>query len=325
MARKKEEVVIDKKTREKLTNEILEEINTNVKADLCKTVVEEVKESIDIEYKNELKEEISNELIVDIKAEIKKEEKKLYRRKNFKIFRLYVYIILLIAVAIYAIYKLYMTGNLEILEKYNGNKETTTKEIVSNKEIKDFAWYYNKYGKLLDNIYITNYELLKGDYIFKDVDITDKLAMSYKAMDDEFIIKEGIIYTVAEDNLKNAYKTIFGSENGYLGGNFAIDGLNYAYSATNKNYIAISSANIKDNYILNNIIDIKEDSNSIIITSKIALIADNKVYNIFNVSEELGVYNVDEGLNKYVNSLSTVDYTFEKNGDNYYIYSVSKK
>lgn len=321
MARKKEEVVIDKKTKEKLTEEILNEINTNVKENLCKKVVEEVKETIDLEYKDELKNKITDELVIDVKNEIKKEQNKLIRRKNFKIFRLYVYILLLIAVSVFAIYKLYITGNLAVISDYEVVEKTTS---TSTTQTKDFAWYLSEYGNILDNIHITNYELLKGNYKIENIDITDKLAMVYKTISTEDINVEGIIYNISEEKMVNAYKNVFGSDKGYRSANFTVDNLSFAYSNGSKAYLAIGDKLSSDETLMYKITDIKEGKDLLYVNAFVALIKDNKVYNIFDVNNTLGVLE-NRNIDSYLDSLSEVEFTFAKNNKKYYINAVTKK
>lgn len=322
MGRNKKDVVLDKKTREELTTAIYQDIENNIKPELCREVVDSIKEEINNEYKNTLKEQITEDLVSDIKENIKKDQNKMVRRKNYKIFRLSFYILVLIALCLYLTYLLYQNGGLEIFNKYKiveNEKEPTTTMVV-----KDFAWYKEKYSYLLDNVVVTNYELLKGNYILANVDITDRLAMSYKTLTESDIAVESVIYTVDGEVLKNAYIKLFGSEVGFKHVNFSIDGLTYIYSQNSNKYLAISSNGpVENGRIVNSIVDIKENGNEIVITAVVALAKDGNIYNIFNVGE---VVSEDTTVIDTVSDkLSKVDYHFEKKNNNFYIKAVNKK
>lgn len=327
MAKTKQETVLDKKTKDKLVKELYQEIETDLKDDLCNKVMESVKSSIDEEYKGKLKEEISAELIDDIKSSIKKDEAKLSRKKSFKIFRLYVYIIVLLTFAGFLCYKLYQTGELKIFGKYEiVDRDNDKKESTNVEDVKDQNWYLKNYGHLLNNVSITNFELLKGNYLFKDIDITDKLAMTYNTLADSDITKETIIYTVGEDKVKTAFKNLFGSDETYRPANFSVKGLSYAYSTSSKSYIAVSENGPKDSGVIKNKIDnITESGGEIIITAYVALVKDMNVYNIYNVNEAVGTYTDATSLDSVREKLSKVEYHFSKIDKKYYISSVIKK
>ena len=145
---------------------------------------------------------ISN--INDIKENIKEDEKKMSRRKNFKIVRLYIYILLLMAGSIFLIYKLYVTGNLDVVKDIKISTTTTT---TTTALVKDLKWYMNKYGNILDNIKIDNVSLLKGNYDISKIDVKDKLAIAYNNLSSDSITKDGMIYSVKEEDLKKYQKS----------------------------------------------------------------------------------------------------------------------
>lgn len=325
MVKKKEEVILDKKTKEKLSKEILLEIENDVKPQLIEDVVDSVKNSFDDEYKNGLKTQISEELIGDIKDNIKKDQAKLSRRKSFKIVRMYIYILVLIAFSGFLCYRLYETGNLNIftLKKQDSPKVT---EPITTSLVKNFDWYNKKYGYLMDLVHISNYELLKGTYNLKDIDITDRLAMAYLTLADSDIIKENTIYTINEEIIIDAYIKVFGTDEGYRNGNFRVNGLSYVYSTSSKNYIAISEeGEVKNEYIANTIINIEESGNNLIFTAIVGLVKDDNLYNVFYPEKKLGTYQTGNSLVIYDKQLSKVEYIFAKNGDNYYISAITKK
>ena len=324
MAKSIEDQVLDKKTKEQIRQELLEVINTKVKDQLVETVANDVKETFDAEKKEEIKEEISQELIIDIKEEINKEQKKLTRKKSFQVFRLKFLILLLIAVIVFLVYRLYLLGGIDLLNKVNipGIEQVTTTTQVVNK---DFDYYLEKYGYLVNSFNVTNLELLKGTYNISDVDITDKLAMVYNSLGETDIVKEGIIYSVSNDVMKNSYIKLFGSEEGYRTSNFYVNGISYAYQESTTSYLAIVTGTItKANEFLYEIESIKEDGTNIVITTKVGLVKDEELYNVFDVNNSLGKVS-ELKKSDYLDKLSVVEYTFKKINNKYYINSISKK
>jgi hypothetical protein len=160
---KKNDEVLDKKVRARLKEDVLNEINSTVKDELVENVVSDVKSTFNSNYKNEIKEEIKKDIVDDIQVSIKKDQAKLSRRKSFKIFRLNIYIILLIVCSCALVYRLYETGNIDINLCSNQTSETTTTSTTTT-VVHDLDYLKNKYAYLLNNINITNYDLLKGSY-----------------------------------------------------------------------------------------------------------------------------------------------------------------
>lgn len=315
----KQKTFLTKKEKENIRKGVIEEINDDLRKELCDSIMSDINDRINDDYKDNLKETISNELIVDIKESIKADEKRLSRSKSFKIARLYIYILLLIACSLFLVYRLYVTGNLDVIKEIKTDITTTT----TTQEVKDLKWYMNKYGNILNNIKIDNVELLKGNYDFNKVDIKDKLAMAYKNLSDEQIVKDGMIYTVKDEDLKTSYKNIFGTENGYVSTSFKVDNVNFAYSSTNASYISIVNENISGNDIKMEITDIKGSDEVLEVTAIIALVKDNKIYNINDLNTEIKAYNSGESLKTIENSLSKLTFTFKKIDNNYYINTVS--
>lgn len=312
----KNKAFLTKKEKENIRKNVLEEINDEVKTNLCNKVIEDVNERLNDEYKDTLKKTITDELIVDIKENIKEEEKKLSRRKTFKIIRLYIYILLLIACSVFLIYRLYITGNLDVIKDIKTPETITT---TTTSVIKDLKWYMNKYGNILDNIKFDNIELLKGNYDISKVDISDKLSIAYNNLSNDSIIKDGSIYKIKEEDLKNEYKNIFGSDDTYTSSSFIIGEVSFFYSSQDTSYIAISNKDIISNNIKIEIIDIKEENDTLIVTALTAIIKDNKIYNIYNLDNELKNYNQGESLSDLESSLSKVNISFKKINNNYYI------
>lgn len=318
---KQEEKVLDKKTKENLKKEILGEINTDVKKEIVETFVEDVKKEIDNEYKEEIKRQISDEVIEDVKANIRREQNKLNRRKTFKIIRLNIYLIVLFIFSIFLIYRLYKTDNLSILKK----NTTTTTTLTTSAVVKDLNWYINNYGYLINNLKFTNFELLRGNYNIKEIPVKDKLAMVYKNIPSDAIHIEGIIYTIDEESMINGYKELFGSIDDYMGTDFDVDALNFAYSASNKQYLSVAKKNDNVEFVVNKIVDIKESNDQLMIDSYVGIVKNDKLYSVLDLDNEIADYRSGSDLTMYKESLTVIQYSFKKIEGKYYIDSISRK
>ena len=310
MAKKTE--IIDQTTKEEIKEELLNEVKTKYKDEIVSDIVKDIKDQFNKEYKDTIKNDLVNEVKLNVKEIAKKDLGKMNRRKSFKILRLNIIIILLLGVIGFIGYRLYKVdafgiifGN-DVVDRINNVTKTITEE-KRVEEVKDFKWYKENYSYLLDNVKVTNLEYLKGNYKASAISNNDKLAMSYKLLNKEDIKTEGIINTIDNSLIEDAYKKIFSDE--YKPGNFNIDGVNFAYSSSTNSYISVG--NIKNSIeLINEIVDIKESNGNILITTVVAVIKDNKVYNVNNLNTEVSVINGSLDISTISNKLSKVTYTF---------------
>ena len=312
---KKEEVKIPKKVKEEMTEQIIEEIHSSVKEDVLNSVVNDIKTSFDQNYKNGIKNDIKAELIDDIKKDINKEQKKLSRAKSFKIFRLYIYLLIVVGALLYILFRLYQTDNLTVIDKSYTRKTTVGNnsvitETTTTEEIKDGAYYIKNYGYLMDKLKIANVDLVKGNILIESLPIAEKLA---------------IIHTLSEDSLKNSYKDIFGSFDGYTQSNFNVNGLNYAYSSSNSCYMAIGEENLNQSIIKNILVNGYEEGDILTLEARAYVVKDGAIYNPNNMNYRITTVTDDLDITKIQNRLLSVEYKFQKNGNTYNLISIVKK
>ncbi|MCH5167771.1 MAG: hypothetical protein J1F35_07805 [Erysipelotrichales bacterium] len=319
----------NKKTRKELEIEIIEEINNSMKEEITQDIVHEIKKSIDREYKDEIKNEIRTEIIDDIKKDIQKEQKKLSRSKTFKIFRLYLYLLVVVACLLFILYRLYTTDNLTIINKKIIRPTNTTITVNANEkvteEVKDLEYYTRNYGYLLENLKISNVELVRGNYNFEEISLTDRLTLAYGSLNDEDIILDGIIHSVSEDKMRETYQTLFGTLDGYNLESFVVRGLNYAYSSVTNSYMAVGNEDATVSYVNNIVIDIREEGETIVFDAKAYVIKNNYVYSANNLNSRLMSADEDMDLSKIQNRLTSVEYRFTKAENGYRLVSISKK
>lgn len=320
------------KAKKELEVNIIEEINDSMKQEITEEIVQDIKNAFDKEYKDGLKNEIKTELIDDIKKDIQKEQRKLSRSKSFKIFRLYLYFFVVVACLFYLIYRLYVTDNLNVInEKYTKKTTTTTKLIETDvtepiqDTVKDLNYYIEHYGYLLDNLKISNVELVNGKYSVEDISLSDRLTMAYGSLDSSDILIDGLIYSVSADRLSEAYKKIFGSIDEYIETNFVVRGLSFTYSVANDCYMAIGNEDTSMSYVSHVLLDIKEEGNDLIFSTKAYVIKNGSIYSAKNLNYRLGTVTDNFDITSIQNMLSSVEYRFTASNNGYRLVSISKK
>ena len=315
---KNNKAFLTKKEKANIRQTVLDEINDEVRTNLCNTVMDDINERLNDEYKENLKETISNELISDIKENIKADEKRMNRRKNFKIVRLYIYILLLIGASVFLIYKLYITGNLDLTKDIKVEPKTTQ----TTEKVKDLKYYMNEYGNILDNIKFDNVELFKGNYDISKIDVKDRLAIAYNNLSNDAITKDGMIYTIKAEDLSNSYLEVFGTLDGYKETEFNIGSSSFVYQTTTNNYISISANDIVKNNILTEITNITEEDDELFVTAIVAYVKDNKIYNINNLETSVKDYIQGESLKDSESVLTKTTFKFKKIENKYFINSI---
>ncbi len=318
MAKEKKEETLTKKEKNKLKESILEEIETDVKSDIVSSVVEDVKKSFDREYKEEIKQELTKEVKEDIKENFRKEQNRLLRQKNFKIVRLTLYIIVLLAGSLYAIYCLYKTDQLEVLKNPKAYTPSTTMTTTTTTElVKDLNWYKKEYGYILEPIKITNTSLYKGNYKVNQLEMKEKLAIAYQVLDKDSIETEGVIRTIKDADMVEAYQKVFGTKEDYKSVRFTVEGMDYVYRSQYGEYISVDKEE-KTEEIVQKIVDIKEEENDLYFTTIVGTLKDEHLYNIIE-NRVIAEKGSESDLEKYEKDLSKMEYHFTKEGDTYYL------
>ncbi len=325
---KKDEVKIPKKVKEEMTLEIIDELNSTIKEEITETVVNDIKKSFDQDYKDTIKNDIKDEIIVDIKKDISKEQKKLTRSKSFKIFRLYIYLIIVVAALVYLLFRLYETDNLTVInEKYTKKVDpsnTTLVTTTTTEQVKDADYYIKNYGYLMNNIKISNVELVKGRILVSSMNMSDKLALAYANVDAAKIIVDGIIHTLNEEDLKSSYEELFGNLDNYSQSNFMVNELNYAYSSFNNSYMAIGEEK-ENGYVSNILVNGYEENGEIVLEAKAYIIRDGSVYNPSNMNYRITSVTENMDLTRIQNRLLSVEYRFAQGSKGYNLVSIVRK
>ena len=328
----KEEVKEPEVTSEpvKTTDEMKQQIFDEIHDDVINKIKEDLNNHFDSEYTNEIKERVSNEITADIKEKIKKEDDRNSRRKTFKIIRLYIYLFLMVWVAIYLIVVLYTGEKINLFVPTINLTSTTTESTSSTSTTttttttttRSQEWYKEQYGHLVNDFKTTNLDILKNGMSVEALNSVNTLSLVVDNLKAEDITQESIIYTISEETIQNKFTEFFGEHIPYEATNFSNQGLSYAYSETGKNYIAVGEKKTPAYKVIYNIKNISAGKDSLVITTYVALLKDNNIYNINDLENSLGEYT--DNISDYLASLSTIKFFF-KGDTTYYLDSILKQ
>ena len=240
-----------------------------------------------------------------IKSELEKTNKKLIREKSKKILYRNIIILILIIIILFLLYLLKSVHYFDkfFIEKVNSNTIQEEKETKSENDEESLEQLIDKYGYLLENIYINEKSEYLNDYY--DGNITNELKMyiCFNSIDlDKYI--ENNYLLIDSSVLKSECNKIF---NEYNNNDFKFNG-------NTIKYISKLDSFFSDNTISNNKTNIKREiinidtNNTVSITAIEGLVKDGKVYNIVT-NQEIGKFNGN--LLIYKNKLNIVTYKFD--------------
>ena len=313
MANKNTEV-LDKKTLEKYRKEIKEDFENNYKQEIVKELSDQVSQEVsnrfNAEYRNQLIDEVSTDVKEEVKYRIEREEKKIYRHKSFKIFRLSIYILVLLGIVGYVAYRLYITDNMDLV-RYDYEPVKTTQTYKNpediNKKEEPQVDYKALYGGLLSDLKIYDYSLYKDFHKASDLTMVQKLQMAYSKLSDADITVDGSIISIKSSVLRDNYIRLFGTDD-YEPVSFSIYNLNFAYSATKNEFIGIVyTDNVED--VAYEVFDAGVEEDIIYVKAYAARLNNGKVYNLKNGRL---VGNAVDKLSDYGNKLSVITVRFNK-------------
>lgn len=297
-------------------------------------VVKEIKSAV----KEQLLEEVTRKIDYESKKSLEQVEKKIYKYKNFSIFKRNIIILILLGVIIFETKTLYDNDLL-----FKGSKKNSDNDIVdkidkdkdNNKEEqeqpeKDLEWYKENYGYLLDNIKTNltgedTYYLYSGNYNEDNIKNSVKLNMAYQLLSNEEKRVDSSVISVSEEAIKNKYKKIFGNIDNLKLENFNDNCIQFIYNPSNKNYMAIdTTCEALNEEIIKNIENIYEEDNKLIIEVLVGIL--NKDNNsLSNMNKELIKENYsNELLDEVKDKLNKYKYKFEKIEEEYYLKEINK-
>ena len=273
------------------------------------------------DIKDELKNYIDKEIKSEYQDEITKINNKLVREKNKKIIFRNIIILILIIIIGFLIYLLYDNNYFsKILVKDNDIKEevkTNTnnkekEEIKEEKEKKEevkeptLSELKEKYGKLIDNYYISDLSNYKEDYYNGNLTNELKSYMTLNKINFNDLENDDNSNIISEEEFKEVYESLFNDQ--FVGTNFDYNNNKVRYLSKVSSFITEKVLIEDKNNIVREIINIEENGSIIKITCVEGKVIDNILYNI-NSNEEIGSYNGD--ITNYKDQLNNVTYIFE--------------
>lgn len=294
------------------------------------------KELIIKEIKRELIEDLDNEIVKRVEYETKnkleKMEKRIYKYKSASIIRRNIIILILLAVIALETKVLY-DNNLLAVKSNKKQSEANNELKIDNgneeKEEKNSEWYIRNYSYLLDNIKTNiigedKYYLYKGNYNENSISNIVRLNMSYQLLTKENINIENSVINIKENDIKDAYKKIFGSLDNYKAENFSNNCIQFIYNKDSKNYMAIDTTCVSSNEeLIEQIKNIYEEDNKIIIETIVGIkIQENN--SLINIDGNMITDNYSNNINEYEESLNKYKYVFELKDKNYYLKEINK-
>ena len=294
------------------------------------------KELIIKEIKKELIEDLDDEITKRVEYEtrnkLEKMEKKIYKYKNGSIIRRNIIILVLFAVIALETKVLYDNNLLSV--KGNKKQSEVNNELKidnknENKEEKNSEWYIKKYSYLLDNIKTNingedKYYLYKDNYIEESISNRVRLNMSYQLLKKENIKNENSVINIDENDIKNAYKKIFGSLENYKAENFNNSCVQFIYNDNSKNYMAIdTSCEVNNEELIEQVKNIYEEDNKIIIETIVGIkVKENN--SLINIDGNVITDNFPGNINEYEESLNKYKYIFELKDKSYYLKEINR-
>ena len=275
--------------------------------------------------RDELKGYVDEQINKGFFDELEKTNKKLIREKSKKIFWKNVIIILLLLIIGFLVYLLYSNN---YFDKYFNKENNTSQKEEKKEEKKDVEptpsptptptatpkkptqeELKKEYAHLLDNYYVSDSSIYLVDYY--DGKLTDdmKKYMTLNSFDFSTLEKEEDYNIIKEATFKQMYEKLFDSE--YSSSTFEYDENKVRFVKGMESYMTTSILVRDESNIEREIKEIKEDNNTVTITTVEGVVKDNKLYNIIS-NDEVTEYKGDS-LIKYENKLHKVVYTFKDN------------
>lgn len=289
MKKIEENKVIDKKDLKELRIEILDY----------------AKERIDIEVENSLK----------------KVEKKIVKRKNIKIIKRDIMIVLLLVLCSFLTYELYDMGFFnKYLVKETANKTESEEkqdkqdEVIIKEDLKE------KHKHALDNISIKSNSKYINDYYNGNLTNELKLELTLNLIPLDKIENDEENYLIDNSTMEEYFNKLFNSS--YKASSFSYGSNKVKYLKKQEVYLASDEITKNESKIKKIITDVQENDDEIIISTIEYIVDNNKVINILTQEEILD--NENEVL-KNKDKLTKLDYYLTIRDNSYRLNKIVKK
>ncbi len=256
------------------------------------------------EIKLELLDYAKVRIDIEVENSLKKVEKKIVKRKNIKIIKRDIMIILLLALCGFLAYELYNTGyfNKYLVKdvttfKEDKEKQDKQEEPICKEDLKE------KHKHALDNISIKHNSKYLNEYYSGNLTDELKLELTLNTIPTKEIEKDEDTFIVSNNIMEEYFNNLFNSSYKAISFNYGSNKIKYL----KKQEVFITSNEIKknDNKIARIITDVQEENNEVIVSTIEYIVDNNKVINILTKEEVLD--NIDDVL-KNQDKLNKMEY-----------------
>ena len=256
--------------------------------------------------KKELQEYIDEQISKTQLGEIEKANKRLIREKNKKIASKNMIIIILLVIIGGLVFLLYDDGYFDkfIKEEKKSNVENKITTPKKEKEV-TLDDLKDKYGYLLDNIYISDNSNYLEEYYNGELTTELKNSIALNLVNFDKLEEDDDSNIISSDILEDTYKGIFNDK--YENKSFKYNDNKLKYVSKLDSYITGNILEKDDTNIRREITNIEVDKKIVKITTIEGKVVDNKVFNILE-DKELGDYN--DNLGNYYDDLNKITYIF---------------
>lgn len=304
----------------------------NPRIDLSKEF-EEIQEKLEIkgeEIIRNISSKVNDQIEINVARRMKEEEKRILKRKNGKIIRRDIFIILLLAIIGYLVYVLYSNNYIDFkfINKPNVNISNTDPNAVVNENVpqKDedekSTEYINEYKYLVENMQLTGKDaslIYQNDSDNASLSQEIKMKIAYKNMDKDKIKNEDDTLIFESKELHNSYKNIFGNKEDFKDKNFNYN--NHKFIYINNMYVSSIENNEELRFgIVYNIEKATMNGDTLSFIVSAGRFEDNKIMNIN--TEEVLKEEYDGDISSIEDTLPKYSYTYKKQGDKYYFDSI---
>lgn len=268
------------------------------------------------EIKIELLDYAKNRIDIEVENSLKKIEKKIVKRKNIKIIKRDITIIILLALGCFLSYELYNTGYFnkylvkeQAVEKVE--KEETPKEEIIKEDL------IEKHKNALNNISIKHNSKYLSDFYSGNLTSELRLELTLNTIPTEEIEIDEDIFIISNATMEEYYKQLFDSS--YKASSFNYGNNKVKYLKNQEIYLISSDITKSNSKIKRIITDVKEVDNEIIVSTTEYIVDNDKVINI--VSKEEVSESVDDIL-KVKDKLNKLEYHLIIKDNNYMLKSI---
>ena len=324
MAKEKEKVIKSTKAKKIVKNidikkeEVMKEIKEDLTGKLKEQITKELIDDIKKDVSTLVKEEVSYELKRDIEKEMKKENKRILRGKRGKIFRRDLIIIILLAIIAYLVYYMYNHNYVSFSIDSNMNNSVVYNDKKSVSVDVDYSYLLDLVNVKLPFDNINSLYLYTDNYTESKINDSIKLTIAYNQIKkDDFTSEE----------LKEAYKKVFGTDENYKGVSFDYECKHFNYIDNKYTLTSDECLNISNKEIVEKIIKVAKKDDVVTLTTVMGIFDNDKnlLYNYKNTFDPVAT-NLSKNfdIENYQDKLSTYQYKFIYENKEYRFKKITK-